>query len=114
MFSALAQAVAVVEPGVGVELVVTQVVVAAAGEVVRARARDEADLHGARAGRFRSLRGRAHRHFLDRVEPRADAREEAVGRLQLVVLHAHAVDRDVDRALRQAVDRASRGCRPAC
>ena len=45
------------------------------------------------------------RDFLYGVEARADAREKAITRFQVVVLRAHAVDRDVDRALRQAVDR---------
>ena len=105
-------AVAVVEPGVGVEVVVLQVVVAAAREAVAARARDEADLHRALTGAGRVLRRRADGDFFHRVEPRADAREEAVAGLQVVVLRADAVDRDVDRALRQAVDRRVARCRP--
>ncbi len=83
----------------------TQVVVAAAGVVVRARAGDEADLHGPLAGIRRVLRRAADGDFFHRVQTRADTREEAVGRLQLVVLRRDPVDRDVDGALRQAVDR---------
>ena len=44
------------------------------------------------------------RDFLDRVERRREAREVAVGRLQVVVLDAHAVEGDIDRALRQTAD----------
>ena len=105
MSSRLGRVVAVVEPGVGVELVVLQVVVAAAGELVGARARDEADLNRALAGARRVLGRRVDGDFFDGVETRADAREESVSRLQVIVLRAHAVNRDVDRALREPVDR---------
>ena len=65
---------------------------------------DESDLHGALAGRIRGVAGGGDRDFFHRIEQRAQAREVAVGRLQVVVLHAHAVERDVDGAARQAAD----------
>ena len=104
----LGHAVPVVEPGVRVQLVAAVVLVAAARERVRARARDELDLDRAVAGRVGALAGARHRDFFDRVEARADDGEEAVAAahaLVRVVLDVHAVERDVDRRARQAVDR---------
>ena len=83
----------------------------AAVELVRARLGDERDLRRAAAGAFRALRRGRERDLLDRVETRPDDGEEAVGRLQRVVLDVDAVERHVDRALRQAVD--DRVARPA-
>ena len=97
--------VAVVEPRVRIELVVLEIVVGAARELVAARARHELDLDRALPGACGILRGRVDGDLFDGVQARADAREEAVSGLQVIVLRAHAVDRDVDRALRQAVDR---------
>ena len=96
--------VTVVEPGIGVQVVMLQVEVGAAAEIVAARARRESNLDPALTGVRRILRGHAHRDFLHRVETRADAREKAVSGLQPVVLSAHAVDCDVDGALRQSID----------
>ena len=93
-----------IEPGVRVHPVAAEVVVAAPLELVRPRARDELDLHRALAGHVGPLRRRRHGDFLDRVQPRVDAGEHPVPRLCIVVLDVHAVERDVDRALRQAVD----------
>ena len=42
----------------------------------------------------------------DRVEAGLQAREESVRRLQVVVLHAHAVERDVDARLVDAAQPA--------
>ena len=72
---------------------------------VRARAGDEADLDRALAGALGALRRRRQRHLFDRVELRPDHRVEAVAGLVLVVVHVHAVERDVDRLLRQSGDR---------
>ena len=100
----LVDAVADVEPGVRVQLVVAVVVVAAPVKRVRPHPGDELHLHRALARVGRALRRRRHRHLLHRVEPRADDGEESVGRAQRVVLDVHAVERNVDGAAGQAVD----------
>lgn len=105
----LRDVVAVVEPGVRVELVVAQVVVGASPVLVGAGAGGELYLDGPLTGRRGALRRRADGDLLYRVEARADTGEEPVARLQVVVLGAHAVNRDVDGALRQTVDRGVAG-----
>ena len=102
--------VAVVEPVVRVQIRVAQVMVDAPGLRVRPRARDEVDLHASLARALRFGRGRRDRHFLDRVQMRDDGREEAVAGLVAVVLHVDAIERDVDRALGQAVHRRVAVC----
>ncbi len=96
-----------VEPRVRVHPVAAQIVVAAAGELVGPGARDELHLHGPLAGHVRALRGRGDRDLLDGVQARAHTRKHPVRRLQVVVLDVHAVERDVDRALRKAVHRGA-------
>ncbi len=97
-----------VEVVVRVQLGVTEVVIDAAVEVVGAGPRDKRDLHGAERGLIRRRRGSGDGHFLDRVEPRRDHREEAVGRLEVVV-HVDAVVGHADRVLGQAADGRSPG-----
>ena len=97
--------VAVVEEGVRVEGVVPQREECVALELVGARLGDEADVDRALAAAVGAVGGGGDGDFLDRVEARLHAREEPVRRLQVVVLDRDAVQRDVDRALRQAVDR---------
>ena len=95
-----------VEPRVRVEPLAPHVVVRAALEPVRARARDEPHLGCALAAHVGALGRRRHGDFFDRVQARADAGEHAVPRLGVVVLDVHPVEGDVHRTLREAVHRA--------
>ncbi len=97
----LGQAARRVGPGVRVEYGVAQVLVGAAREGVRSRARHELDLDGAlsrgisRPGRLRDA------DLLDEIVLRPDVGIEAVGRLDALILDVDAVDDDGNRALRQ-------------
>ena len=99
----LRDVVPIVEPGVGVQRIAPIVLVHAARQRVGSGPRDELDLRRALRA-FRTLRRRRHRDFLDGVETWTDDSEEAVGRTECVVLDVHAVEGDVDHALRQTVD----------
>ncbi len=100
----LVEVVLFVDPGVRVERRMTHVVVERAAVRIGARAGDEADLDRPLAGALGALRRRGQRHLFDRVELWPDHRVEAVPGPVLVVVHVHAVERDVDRLLRQAGD----------
>src|SRR5262249_7811025 len=97
--------IAIVEPRVRVQRIVPQVFVGGAVPPVRPRFGDELDLDAALPRRVRGVAGGGHRPLFARVERRRQPRVIAVGSFQVVVLDTHAVERDVDRALRQAVDR---------
>ena len=87
-----------------------QILVCGASPRVSAALGHEPNLDGALPGGVGGIAGGGHRHLFDRVEQRAQTRKVAVGRFQVVVLDAHAVERDVDRASGQAADRrAARG-----
>ena len=74
-------------------------------ELVGAALGDELDLHRAFAERIRAGGRRAHGHFFNRLRARLNGVENRV-RIALgrIVLHVDAIDGDVDRGLRQAVD----------
>jgi hypothetical protein len=97
--------IAVVEPRVRIQCVVPQIEVAAAVELIGSRARDHPDVGGSLTAAIGAIGGGGHRDFFDGIQARIQPREEPICGLQPVVLDVHAVERDVDRALWQSVDR---------
>ncbi len=100
------QARQIAEIVVGVEEVIAVIPPAAAVVFIAATLGFEANLHSAFAGLLGALPGGGDAEFLDRVHARTDVGEEAVIRLQDVVLHVDAVVGDVDRALGQTEERS--------
>ena len=98
-------AVQVVEIGVGVERLVAVLFEQAAVPGVGAGAGDHLDLHGAFGVAIGAGGGGGDGHLLDGIGAREDGVEEAVAALVGVVLNVDAVERDVQGALRQTVDR---------
>src|SRR6185369_8103782 len=93
----------IVEVIVRGEVWLTVVPVEAATEVICATARHKLDLHCAIACAFRSGRRGGNCYFTNRVDARSHEGEETVIGTDQIVLHVDTVERDVERAFRQAV-----------
>src|SRR6266540_6250165 len=65
----------------------------------------ELDLNCPLATALSAWSGRRHRHLLDRVGLRLNVSKESIAVLQQRILNVHAIQRDVDRVFRKAVDR---------
>src|SRR5262249_46480627 len=100
----ISRQVTIVEPVVGIEPWVAVVLVDAAVKIVRSLASDELDRYCAQCSSLSLRRGRGNGDFLHGVEAWGDTREEAVCRFIEVILNVDAIQRDINRAGRQAVD----------
>src|SRR5262245_47103742 len=81
------------------------VLVDASMKLVRALTRHEFDLGRSHRTARCLWRGRRDGDFLDRIEAGRNPRKETIRGLVVIILDVDAVERDIDRALRQSVDR---------
>ena len=70
---------------------------------------EKPDLHGPLAAAFSPWYGGGHSDLLHSVRLWLDLGKKAVGTAQEVILDVHSIEREIDRALWQAVD--GRGAR---